>query len=81
MSKTTNSININDIVFMQEIIRTCSMRGSFKPEEFTDIGALNNKLTELIKLAQSEESNDDKAKKESVESDDKTPITEDISPK
>ena len=73
---STNSININDIVFMQEIIRACSMRGSFKPEEFTDIGNLNNKLSELIKVAQAEE---EKAKNESA--DDQNQETEVVSTK
>jgi|APSaa5957512493_1039668.scaffolds.fasta_scaffold314563_1 hypothetical protein len=73
-STTTNSININDIVLMQEIIRACSMRGSFKPEEFTFIGNLNNKLTELIKLAKAES---EKTNNESA--DDQIQETEDVS--
>lgn len=76
---STNSMNIKDIALMQEIIRVCSIRGCFKPEEFNDIGTLNNKLTQLIKLAQSEESNEDKTKNESAG--DNTPIPEDVSTK
>ena len=59
------SISINEVAFMHQIIQACAQRGAFKPEEFKDIGILNDKLKSLIEYAKSLE--DAKAKKDGDE--------------
>jgi hypothetical protein len=60
------SISINEVAFMHQIIQACAQRGAFKPDEFKDIGVLNDKLKSLIEYAKSLE---EKAK--NSETDDK----------
>jgi len=43
------SITINDIVFIEQIIKICQSRGAFRPEEMVDVGALYKKITEFLK--------------------------------
>lgn len=62
--KPPETISIQEVAFMHQIIQACAQRGAFKPEEFKEIGALNDKLKALIDYAKSiEEKN-----KESSES-------------
>lgn len=43
------SITINDIVFIEQIIKICQSRGVFRPEEMVDVGTLYKKITEFLK--------------------------------
>jgi len=47
------TISINEVAFMHQIIQACAQRGAFKPEEFKDIGVLNDKLKAMIEYAKS----------------------------
>ena len=45
-----NSITLNDLVMMRNIINVASKRGAFSAEEFSDIGAIYNKVDSFLKL-------------------------------
>jgi len=45
---------------MHQILQACAQRGAFKPEEFKDVGSLNEKLKALIDFAKSLEEKDGK---------------------
>ena len=62
------TISINEVAFMHQIIQACAQRGAFKPEEFKDIGVLNDKLKAMIEYAKSLEEAAKKANPD-VESD------------
>uniref|UniRef100_A0A6C0EJY6 Uncharacterized protein n=1 Tax=viral metagenome TaxID=1070528 RepID=A0A6C0EJY6_9ZZZZ len=47
MSET--QISINDMATMCEIIKVCSSRGAFLPEELEPIGKIYNKLMAFVK--------------------------------
>jgi len=47
------TISIHEVAFMHQIIQACAQRGAFKPEEFKDIGVLNDKFKALIEYAKS----------------------------
>jgi hypothetical protein len=42
------SIELSDIVLMEQMIRACQQRGSFKPEEMVSVGTLYKKITDII---------------------------------
>ena len=42
---------------MHQILQACAQRGAFKPDEFKDIGALNDKLKSLLEYAKTLEDN------------------------
>ena len=63
------SISITEVAFMHQIIQACAQRGAFKPEEFKDVGVLNDKLKSLIEYAKSL---DEKAKATDTSVDDKS---------
>tara|TARA_Y100000589_G_C27032883_1_gene579782 strand:- start:384 stop:641 length:258 start_codon:yes stop_codon:yes gene_type:complete len=44
-----NSITINDLVMLRNIVNVASRRGAFSAEEFTDIGAVYNKIDTFLK--------------------------------
>lgn len=44
-----NSITINDLVMLRNIVNVASRRGAFSTEEFTDIGAVYNKIDTFLK--------------------------------
>jgi len=45
------TVSIQEVAFMFQIIQACAQRGAFKPEEFKDIGVLNDKLKSLLDYA------------------------------
>ena len=45
------TVTINEVAFMHQILQACAQRGAFKPEEFKDIGSLNDKLKALLDYA------------------------------
>lgn len=45
------TVTINEVAFMHQILQACAQRGAFKPEEFKDIGSLNDKLKALLEYA------------------------------
>ena len=49
--KPPDTVTINEVAFMHQIIQACAQRGAFKPEEFKDVGALNDKLKALLEYA------------------------------
>ncbi len=49
--ETPESISLQEIGFMFQIIQACAQRGAFKPEEFKDIGTLNQKLKSILNYA------------------------------
>lgn len=63
------SVTINEIAFMHQILQACASRGAFKPDEFTDVGALNNKLKALMDYARKLEEAGKKKSDEDVKSD------------
>ena len=44
------SITLNDLVMLRNIVNVASKRGAFSAEEFTDIGAVYNKIDSFLKL-------------------------------
>ena len=46
-----DAITIHEIAFMHQIIQACAQRGAFKPDEFKDLGVLNDKLKALLDYA------------------------------
>ena len=65
--KPPESISIHEVAFMHQIIQACAQRGAFKPDEFKDIGVLNEKLKVMLEYAKSlsEEKDGDDANDES----------------
>ena len=51
--KPPETISINEVAFMYQILQACAQRGAFKPEEFKDVGVLNDKLKALVDYAKS----------------------------
>ncbi len=49
------SLNLNDLKLMAQIIKIVSTRGAIQAEEMTAVGALYNKLVAFIKLNSQEE--------------------------
>ena len=49
------SLNLNDLKMMAQIIKVVSNRGAIQAEEMTAVGALYNKLVSFIKAASPEE--------------------------
>ena len=64
--KPPDTVTINEVAFMHQIIQACAQRGAFKPEEFKDVGALNDKLKALLEYARKLE---EAAKKQSEQAD------------
>lgn len=59
-----NSITLNDLVMVRNIINVASKRGAFSAEEFSDIGTVYNKIDEFLKLhLKINEEDDSKGKK------------------
>lgn len=65
-TETTNSmetsITLNDLVLLRNIVNVASKRGAFSAEEFSDIGAVYNKIDNFLKmnLKKMEETNEEK---------------------
>ena len=60
-----NSITLNDLVMMRNIINVASKRGAFSAEEFSDIGAIYNKVDSFLKLHLKNIDEDDNSDKHS----------------
>jgi len=45
-----NSITLNDLVLLRNIVNVASKRGAFSAEEFVDIGTVYNKIDTFLKL-------------------------------
>ena len=43
------SITLNDLVMLRNIVNVASRRGAFSAEEFSDIGAVYNKIDTFLK--------------------------------
>ena len=44
------SITLNDLVMLRNIVNVASKRGAFSAEEFSDIGAVYNKIDSFLKM-------------------------------
>ena len=64
----TDSITLNDLVGMRNIIHIASRRGAFSAEEFSDIGSVYNKVDKFLKKNIKEESTEKSNTESSVES-------------
>ena len=62
------TITITEVAFMYQVIQACAQRGAFKPDEFKDVGVLNEKLKSLLDYAKKLEE-DVKAKEKGVAED------------
>lgn len=60
-----NSITLNDLVMMRNIINVASKRGAFSAEEFSDIGAIYNKVDSFLKLHLKNMEDNDNSEKQS----------------
>jgi len=62
-----NSITLNDLVLLRNIVNVASKRGAFSAEEFSDIGAVYNKIDTFLKmnLKKTEDTDEDKSSSES----------------
>ena len=45
-----NSITLNDLVLLRNIVNVASKRGAFSAEEFVDIGTVYNKVDNFLKM-------------------------------
>ena len=72
-----DAITIHEIAFMHQIIQACAQRGAFKPDEFKDLGVLNEKLKSMLDYAKKLE----EASKENEKSKDEGSVTVDESKK
>lgn len=45
-----NSITLNDLVLLRNIVNVASKRGAFSAEEFVDIGTVYNKIDTFLKM-------------------------------
>ena len=64
-----DSITLNDLVVLRNIVHIASRRGAFSAEEFSDIGTVYNKVDKFLKKNIKEES---KEKSSEGSSDDMT---------
>ena len=70
--KPPETITINEVAFMYQILQACAQRGAFKPDEFEDVGGLNKKLKSIIDYAnfleekKNEEKDQNKTEQEST---------------
>ena len=57
------SITLNDLVMLRNIVNVASKRGAFSAEEFSDIGAVYNKIDSFLKvnLKKMEETEEEKS--------------------
>jgi hypothetical protein len=47
-----SELNMSDISTIEQIIRACQQRGSFRPEEMLPIGTLYQKILKILKVDQ-----------------------------
>jgi len=66
----TESITLNDLVVLRNIVHIASRRGAFSAEEFSDIGTVYNKVDKFLKKNIKEESTE----KSNTESSDETVV-------
>jgi len=64
----TESITLNDLVVLRNIVHIASKRGAFSADEFSDIGSVYNKVDKFLKKNIKEESTE----KSNTESSDET---------
>tara|TARA_B110000305_G_C18788789_1_gene337360 strand:- start:204 stop:449 length:246 start_codon:yes stop_codon:yes gene_type:complete len=71
-----NSITLNDLVLLRNIVNVASKRGAFSAEEFSDIGAVYNKIDSFLKmnLKKTEKTEEEDEAKSSSESENKIEI-------
>jgi len=71
-----NSITLNDLVLLRNIVNVASKRGAFSAEEFSDIGAVYNKIDSFLKmnLKKKEKTEEEDEAKSSSESENKIEI-------
>jgi hypothetical protein len=55
---TENSITLNDLVVLRNIVHIASRRGAFSAEEFSDIGTVYNKVDKFLKKNIKEDSSE-----------------------
>ena len=48
----SSELNLNDIIVVEQIIRACQQRGSFRAEEMVSIGTLYQKILKILKVDQ-----------------------------
>jgi hypothetical protein len=48
----SSEFNINDLMVVEQIIRACQQRGSFRAEEMLPIGTLYQKILKILKADQ-----------------------------
>tara|TARA_B110000114_G_C14927914_1_gene331251 strand:+ start:538 stop:792 length:255 start_codon:yes stop_codon:yes gene_type:complete len=48
--KLDNSITLNDLVLLRNIVNVASKRGAFSAEEFVDVGTVYNKIDSFLKM-------------------------------
>lgn len=55
MQSSQTTINTNDLTFMVQLIDIAAQRGTFRPDEYEQIGAFYNKLLQIIMATQPEQ--------------------------
>jgi|TARA_B100000401_G_C52122703_1_gene401181 hypothetical protein len=70
------SITLNDLVLLRNIVNVASKRGAFSAEEFSDIGAVYNKIDKFLKLnlKKMEDSEEKESTETTVETENKIEI-------
>lgn len=61
MSEQLESLNLNDLKLMAQIIKVVSARGAIQPDEMAAVGGLFTKLVAFIKAAEPPEETADSA--------------------
>ena len=69
-----NSITLNDLVLLRNIVNVASKRGAFSAEEFSDIGAVYNKIDTFLKMNLKKMEEPEEEEKSSTETENKIEI-------
>lgn len=51
MKNTQPSLDLNDLNILREIVAQCSARGAFKPEEFSAVGQVYERLVAFLEAS------------------------------
>lgn len=69
-----NSITLNDLVLLRNIVNVASKRGAFSAEEFVDIGTVYNKVDNFLKMNLKKMEEPEEEDKSSTETENKIEI-------
>lgn len=54
MENTQPTLDLNDLNILREVVAQCAVRGAFKPEEFSAIGRVYDRLVAFLEASSAE---------------------------